>query len=336
MMKKGVILSILLLSITFLYAYGEVRTSSNDIEVNSEEEEKRRGLPLIKIGERIITLGEFEDYINEQRGRFRALIESEEKKKEVLDNYLDMELMYLEAKRRGLQNRTNIIESIKRMLATIYEQKEVDEKIDPNSISEEEIKSYYQEHYDLFNSPERIRIRQIIVNDQKKGEELLRKILKEKPDIKSFMKLAYEQSDEPVTKRTRGRVRPFPRLEEKGKNDPDIDPAIVNASFSLKKDEEVYPKLIKTAQGYHIIMRERLIKAITRSLEEVKEQIRRRLWQDKIREARINNYEGLKKRYDVEINEENLKYVVVDLRGSSYNTVSPIFKGLKKVEDAGK
>jgi len=320
--------SLVLLIISMLL-FGMIKTLIGE-EKEIDKEEERRKLVLAKIGDKVITVGEFEDYINKRRGRLRALMESEEKQREVLDNYIDMYLMYLEAKRRGLQNRPNIIRAVKRMMATIYEQKEVDSKIDPESIPMEDIEAYYKEHYDLFNSPERIRIRQIIIHDKEKAEKLLKKILKEKPDIRKFMKLAYEYSDEPVTKRTRGRTRPFPRLEEKRKNDPDIDPAIVKAAFTLKKDQEVYPKLIKTSKGYHIIMRERLIKAINRPLEQVSEQIRRRLWQERIREARKSHYEELKKRYNPEIHEENIKYVVVDLRGRFGYTRAPFFKKLKE------
>lgn len=315
MKAKIIVLNVLFMSILIglimIFKTGILKAQDGGI---ASQDQERKNLIVATVNDHKISLGEYEDFINKNRGRMKQISESHDKVKDILRDYIDYYLLYMEAKRDGLQNNPQINNVRKRMLGNVYEQKEIDNSITPESIPIEEVQKFYQDHLNFYNSPEKIRIRQIIINNEQKARDLLQKILREKVDLRAFMQLAYDNSDELLTKRTRGRTRPFARVEEKRADDPEIDPQVVKAAFSLKRDEEVYSKLVKTDKGFHIILRENIIKAINRPLQEVEEDIRRRLWQEKLGEIREKRYDDLIKAYNVEINEENLNLVVVDTR----------------------
>ena len=132
-------------------------------------------------------------------------------------------------------------------------------------IDDDEIRYYYDTHLDEFEHPESIHARHILLENEDRAADLLKKLKRGK----DFLKMAKEHSVGP-TKDTGGDLGYF----EKGKMIPEFE----EAAFALKIGE--ISGVVKTQFGYHIIKLEDRKKEYTESLEEVEEKIKNILLKD--------------------------------------------------------
>lgn len=303
----------------------------------SDEERARRAGVLAKIGDRAITVGDFEDRLNKQGPFRRFQFNAPEKRREFLDQLIEWELQAQEAERRGLGDDDAVEAQMKRVMSSMLLKREVEEQVRPDDVTEEEMRSYYQQHNDTFHRPERVRAYHIVISDRSKAQDVLSRMLEEEVDTREFRRLAREMSEDPVTKRRGGDLRYFTRADERGDDDPEIPGPVVDATFELLEKRRalqerakkaggakaainkalegfnpIYPKLVKTAQGFHIIRFMGHRDAVHRDFEEVSRQIRSRIWREKRQQARETFINELRERHEVDVNEAHLKLVEVD------------------------
>jgi hypothetical protein len=325
-----------------------VEPAPPDAGLTQEDIARRTGV-IAKVGDYGITIGEYEDQLNKQGPFRRVQYAAPEKRREFLDQMVDWELQAIEADHRGLGNDEAVEEQMKRVMSSLLLRREVDDRVQPTDITAEELRAYYDEHITTFKRPERVRAYHIVVSDQAKAQSLLKRILDENVDTREFRRLAREESEDPVTKRRGGDLRYFTRPGEKQEGDPDVAAEVVKASFEMLEkrraaqakgqkapppaaekiapegDEEepeseeqiagfnpVYPKLVKTAQGFHIVRFMGHREAVSRDFAEVERQIRNRLWREKLQKAREDFIEGLREKHRVTIDAKNLELVKVD------------------------
>jgi len=166
------------------------------------------------------------------------------------------------------------------------------------TVSDEELKVYYDSHPDEFKHAERARARHILVKvdanaseaDKAAARKKIESIQEQLKKGGDFAKLATENSDCPSGKNggdlgffTRGQmVKPFE-----------------DAAFSLKPGK--VSDIVETQFGYHIIKLEEIQPASTQKFEEVKEGIQKQLKSGKTRDALVAYVESLKKKGNVEI-----------------------------------
>ncbi|MBF0102618.1 MAG: peptidylprolyl isomerase [Desulfobacterales bacterium] len=150
-------------------------------------------------------------------------------------------------------------------------------------VSDEELKSYYEQNKARFNEQEQVKASHILV----KTEEEANAILKELKAGKDFAELAKQKSECPSKEKggdlgwfTKGRmVREFE-----------------DAAFKLKKGET--SGLVKTQFGYHIIQQTDYKPEHTKNFEESKPQIIQMLKKQKI----DKNIEDVKTKLRSELN----------------------------------
>ncbi|MCB0337959.1 MAG: peptidylprolyl isomerase [Bdellovibrionales bacterium] len=151
--------------------------------------------------------------------------------------------------------------------------------LDLVEVSEDDIEFYYTEHQSEFQDPERIKARHIQltfpegdkdgkkrVATKEKAEELLEKI-KAGADFSNLVK---EFSDDLATRDSGGDLGWFQR----GKMSPEFEKAV----FEMKEGAEA--QIVPTDYGYHIVQVEGFQPAHPRPLEDVKEEIEKKLRQD--------------------------------------------------------
>ena len=328
-------------------------------ELSPQDIERRRGV-LAKVGEVDITVGEFEDRLNKQGPFRRVQYSAPEKRREFLDQMIDWELQAQEADRRGLGNDPAVEEQMKRVMSSLLLRREVDDRVRPTDVTEEEMRAYYNEHITTFKRPERVRAYQIVLSDQTKAQQMLTKLLDEDVDTREFRRLAREMSEDPVTKRRGGDLRYFTRPEDRQEGDPEVPEAVVKATFdllakrrsaqkqktppvpgkapheqSLEGFTPIYPKLVKTAQGYHIVRFMGHREAVNREFDEVERQIQNRIWREKLQKAREDFIEGLREKHRVTINEGNLDLVKVDTSIGPGKRPSPLRPGIDARKSLG-
>lgn len=135
------------------------------------------------------------------------------------------------------------------------------------TIQDEEMKKYYEENKEQFNTPELVRASHILVDSQAEAEKILN-------DLKNggdFSQLAMEKSKDELTKDNGGDLNYFARGDY---------PEFEDAAFQLNVGE--LSGVVKSEDGYHIIKVTDKKEATSPSFEEVKDQIYEQMLNDEI------------------------------------------------------
>ncbi|GAV22790.1 peptidylprolyl isomerase [Carboxydothermus pertinax] len=179
------------------------------------------------------------------------------------------------------------------------------------TVSEQEVKDYYEKHKTEaeFQSPEQRQVRHILiaVNDgnaqnnphfntsvkrtDAEAKKLAEDLIKQIKAGKDFTTLAKEKSDDPGVKENGGQYT-FSRGE--------MVKEFEDAAFALKKPGDITETPVKTAFGYHIIKLEKIIPARQKSYDEVKEQLKNYLLEQKKRDAYSKFLNDLRKKAKIE------------------------------------
>jgi len=136
------------------------------------------------------------------------------------------------------------------------------------TISDQEMKDYYEKNKETLGSPEQVKARHILVKDEAKAKEIFEKV---KATPADFEKLAKENSEDPSNKDQGGDLGFF----GKGAMVPEFE----KAAFEAKKGDLVGP--VKTDFGYHIILVEDKKAAVIPTFEEVQDKVKKTLTEQK-------------------------------------------------------
>lgn len=275
--------------------------------------------PIAKIGNTKITVDEFQNRINRQNPFLRARYADKEKLKEYLNNIVRQEVLFLEAQRLGFDKDPDVVDRMKSDSISKMIAKEFDEKKKQELVTDEDIKRHYEQNYSDYNKPEAVYVRVFFVKapegskdraaKKKEAEKILKDILAHKDDDTYFYNLVKAKSDDEELKARGGELAYLSRDELKNK----YGEQFANAAFSLASINDITPQPVETKDGFYIIKLRGRRQAINRTLEEVKETIRMKLYSEKRQKALDDWIDSLKKKYNVTIIEENLSKIKVDL-----------------------
>jgi peptidyl-prolyl cis-trans isomerase C len=253
------------------------------------------GRELVRINDVSISLEEFQQMLEKQplEGKMRLL--SEKGTRDFLESYvIPREVLYQEAKKRGLDKNREIQAKIEDATRAILIEALLDEGLKGRGeVSEEEVQRYYKENQTLFIEPQEIKIRQIVVNT----EPALKEVVKKLSQGESFEKLAsaynignFKEDAGNLGYIRRGQLAsPFAQFEE--------------AAFSLRKRGQI-SEVVNTPYGYHIIRLEDMRGSTLKPLNRVKERIRFFLQPKKKQEAYLEYVKEAKSKAKVLINEK--------------------------------
>ena len=251
---------------------------------------------VARIGNRIITVADFNKILTYYDAEQRAMIEKNpQAKPTILWQTVQGLVIAGLAREKGFDKRPEIkgqLEMItNNFLAFQYLQKEVISKI---KVTEKEAKAYYDKNPDLFKSPEQIKARHILIQVPKEAPDEEKKKLKEKADevlkkVKAgedFTKLAADFSDDPGTKSKGGELGFF----SKGS----MVPAFEQAAFALKPGE--VSELVETDFGFHVIKVDEKKEAVSEPFETIKEKVTKQVLREK-QETKVTEFveQALKK-----------------------------------------
>jgi peptidyl-prolyl cis-trans isomerase D len=143
----------------------------------------------------------------------------------------------------------------------------------------EELRARYEERSGVYNAPEKVRARHILFAvpsdaDEAKAEEVHKEAEAALAALRAggdFEALARERSDDPGSKGSGGDLGFFARGQ--------MVPAFEEAAFALTEAGQL-SDVVKTGFGYHIIRFEERQAPVSRSYDEVSEELARELLQD--------------------------------------------------------
>ena len=266
---------------------------------------------LATVGDRIITLSEFQEGFNAVPPERRQGATVEEQKEKALEDLVQMTLFSLESRAQKIDGEESIARTILNVtdsiLAGEYYKREVLSKA---TVTEDEIKKYYDSHPDEFTDSGGVRGRHILIKvdpnaspeDWANAEAMARNLRKEIDNGADFAKLARKTSDDG---RTKGKGGDFGYITREKM--PEGFPDIV---FSLEAGELSDP--VKSPKGYHIIKVETKQPERIRTLDQVKGNLKRKLTEEKRKALFAQAIERLKKKYNVTMNTDLLPSVKVD------------------------
>jgi foldase protein PrsA len=138
---------------------------------------------------------------------------------------------------------------------------------DVGTVSDGDIKSYYDQNQQQFSQPERRDLREVLTKTQPKAQEAIKRL----QGGESFDKVAKALSVDPATKGQGGRLLGV----AKGQQDKSFDAAI----FSAVKGQLAGP--VKSSQGYYVFRVDKVTPATKQSLDQSKVGIRQLLLSQK-------------------------------------------------------
>ncbi len=260
---------------------------------------------LAKIGDKKITVAEFERFISSYPpDKQKLLVENPGNKEALLRRIVQVKTLSDIARSRGLDKDERVKQQLDYYADEILAQELLRQEIAKVDITEADIKTYYAANEKSYTLPERVKVRHILIKvdkaasdeEKKKAREKAEDLLKKIKAGEDFAKLAAEFSDDPGSKGKGGELGFFSR----GKM---VRP-FEDAAFSLKPGE--VSGVVETTFGFHIIKVEEKKEAGVEPFEEVREKVRLKLLEDVTRERTKDVLENAMKDAKVEIHPELL------------------------------
>jgi peptidyl-prolyl cis-trans isomerase C len=267
---------------------------------------------LARVGKRTITLGDYVSALERMDPFERLRYQTTERRKLLLDEIVNVELLAREAERRGLDRRPETEEAIRQLMREELLQQLRSEQPALDEIPDQHVRAYYEQHEDEFKDPTRRRVSVIAVRSRKLAQELLPQAAAADPT--GWGKLVRAHSVLSASARgSSTTARPPLDLEGdlglvsapdqgKGQNEK-VPEAVREALFKIKKLGEVYAGVVSDRDLHYIVRLMGESPARTRKLDEVDNNIRVRLLRRRLLKAEQELEQQLRKKYPVVINE---------------------------------
>jgi len=288
---------------------------------------------IATVGDSVITESDLEMGLDRYmpRGGFHGRSTDDRRKafrEKALNDLIDRELLYHEARERGIKvsrdyidgvikenikrygSKKRLEDAIKKMgldMAGLRKKIEKTEMVNlllndiarDTTPSEEDIKTFYEKNLRRYKRPEAVHLYHILIkvdpssteDEVRKKESLARDVREKIESGMDFEKAAYQYSDD--TFRVKGGDL---GLIHRGQLDPK---ELEDAAFSLKEGE--LSQTIRTIHGFHIMKAGERRSEETLSYEDVKDRIKRELHEERFNETKEALINSLKKKYHIKI-----------------------------------
>ncbi|MFN3479470.1 MAG: peptidylprolyl isomerase [Thermodesulfovibrionales bacterium] len=257
----------------------------------TKKTEQKAGAYVAKVGKTLITEAEVEKEFKNLPPQIQKVFEGKEGREKFIDELVKKEMLYQEAKSRGLENDAEYkqkLEDFKKLtMISLLLQKEIEDKV---KVGDNDAKAYYDSHKEEFTTNNQIRASHILV----KTEEEAKSIFNDVKKGADFAKLAQSKSIDSGSAKNGGDLGYFSRGQ--------MVPEFESAAFKLKVGEISKP--VKTQYGYHIIKVTEKKEGKPIEFDKIKDLVIQRLTAEKQKEVFDSYIEGLKKKYNAEIKKE--------------------------------
>jgi len=254
--------------------------------------EAKTGKVLAEVNGGSITTGDFNRELKNLPEYLKAMADTPQGRKEMLDTMVIRELILQQASKDGVDKSPEIEEKLqdlkKRLIVESYLKKKVESAA---QVSDAELKKFYDQNVEKFKTGEQIRASHILVKNENEAKDILAKI---KAGAK-FEDLAKKSSIDSSSAKG-GDLGWF------GKGT--MVPAFEKAVLALKEGQ--VSDVIKTDFGFHIIKLTGKRAAGVRPFDEVKDQIKGAIMPTKQQEVFQKIKEELKKGAKINVKEDVL------------------------------
>ncbi|RUM65743.1 MAG: peptidylprolyl isomerase [Sulfurimonas sp.] len=227
------------------------------------------------------------------QGRFMSLPKEkqDELQKRVVDGIITQELVFADAKKKGVLESVEYKEELaditdriqKQLAAKVWEQQEL-AKV---TVTDKEKRDYYKKNSSEFVEKEKVHARHILVKEEGEAKAIIKELkpLKGEKLKEKFIELAQQKSTGPSAPKG-GDLGYFPQGQ--------MVPSFNDAVFAMKKGT-ITTTPVKSQFGYHVIYLEDKQPGKTLSYEEVENFIGQRLQMEKFKEKMEKKMADMKK-----------------------------------------
>jgi peptidyl-prolyl cis-trans isomerase C len=283
--------------------------------------EGERGTVLAKVGDRVITVTEFEERLNQQAPFARQRYSSVQRKQEFLDGLVRFELLAMEAEARGFDKDPEVQLARKQALVRKLMADHVPSLVKLSDITEADVKAYYDEHLAEFDKPAEVRASHILFTGgdaearaKATLDELRGKLAGVKADAREvFTDFARRSSQDVATRESGGDLQFFSKPGEaradRGPLAIEVPPPVANAAYALEAVGDLAPAPVQTSAGWHLVQKTGFKRAYKRELAEVQQSIRNKLFRARKQQAMENYVADLKKKSAIWVDDRVLETI---------------------------
>jgi parvulin-like peptidyl-prolyl isomerase len=267
---------------------------------------------LAKVGDRVITLGEYAAALERMDSFERMRYQSPDRRKRLLDEMIEIELMSQEARRRGLDKTEETQERTRQILK--------DQLLDDlkkgtpaaNDVPEAELHAYYDAHKDEFTDPERRRVSAIVLESSATAKTVLAKAQKANPT--EWGALVDQYSTQRGARATPNSPPELagdlgfvgPPGNQRGSS-PRVPDPVREAVFKLAAVGDTVPTVIESEKKFYIVRVSGKTDARSRSFEEAQRAVRTAVVQAKVDEKEKALEKDLRQRFPVKVDDAALE-----------------------------
>jgi hypothetical protein len=267
---------------------------------------------LAKVGDRTITLGEYAATLERMDSFERMRYQSPDRRKRLLDEMIEVELLAQEAQRRGLDKNEETQERVRQILR--------DQLLDDlrkgvpaaNEVPDADLHAYFDAHKDEFAEPERRRVSAIVLDTAAQAKTVLAKALKANPtewgalvDQYSTQRGARALPTAPVELAgDLGIVGP--PGNPRGAN-PRVPDPVREAAFKVTNIGETYPSAVEVDKKFYVLRVTSKTDSRERTFEEAQRAIRTAVVQARVDEKQKALEADLRQRFPVKVDDAALE-----------------------------
>ncbi len=264
---------------------------------------------LARVGDRTITLGDYVAAL-ERMDRFeRIRYQSPERRRALLDELIDVELLAGEARRRGLDRDPEVRARIDQVLRELVLLDLRESLPGPEAIPEAEVRAYYARHRADFSVPERRRLSVIVLGSRLEAERVLDAARAASPTAWGELVRKHSLRRDPAGEEAEGLLGDVGFVTEPGTDaEPggEVPEAVRRAGFAIPDLGGVFPQVVEADGRAYVVRLVSRNAAGLRSYAEAERTIRVTLAQQRIREAEARLERELRARFEVRIDEAAL------------------------------
>lgn len=279
------------------------------------------GDPIATVAGTAVTVEQLQKRLDEQSPFVRARYAELDKKKEFVDSQVRFEVLAAEAYARGYDQDPEIQEQVKKIIVQKLTREEFDGRVKLADITDAELQRYFDEHQAEYQKPEMTRVSVVSIAfgpdaaskaAAKKSADEVHKLAADKDKLADrnwFKALVEKHSTDDASKRAGGDLRYLSKTDAEQQ----LGAAAKDWLFSSESINDVSPVLEGTT-AWHVLKRTGKRKEITRTFDQVKNQVKNVVFREKRTKAFGTFVDELKQKHHVQVFEDKIDKLKVDVK----------------------
>lgn len=272
---------------------------------------------IAKVGDRPITLGDYAKTLDRMDPFDRLRYQTKERRRELLNEMVNVELLAAEAKRRGLDKEPETEDAVRTILRDAMLAESRSDLPTPAEIPMADVNAYFEANAEKFSEPERRRVAAVVLADKKDAAKILKEAQKAATPAAWGDLFAKYSTTAPKGKNAGNPAELAgdlgivgPMSDPKGGN-PRVPDAVRAAAFTLPAVGAVAADIVEAEGKVYIVRLNGITPSHRRTVGESERSIRVLLLQERMLKKERDLEAELRKKYPVQIDDQALAQVKI-------------------------